>query len=90
METIKRNPRTAWREHSGIVLVITPDDSKIHKLNETGTFVWKMAGENGLSREKVLDAMVDEFETRRSDAEKDLEKFLKKVVEKGIMTKELP
>jgi hypothetical protein len=35
-----RNPLLAWRMIEGEVVVISPEDSSVHELNETASFIW--------------------------------------------------
>ena len=41
---IKRNPKVAWRVLEGMLVIVTPTDTTIHRLNTTGTFVWDFLG----------------------------------------------
>jgi hypothetical protein len=36
-----QNPNLAWREIDGEVVIISPEDSVVHELNATATFLWK-------------------------------------------------
>jgi Coenzyme PQQ synthesis protein D (PqqD) len=41
-----RNPLLAWRMIEGEVVVISPEDSSVHELNDTASFIWNaMNGE---------------------------------------------
>lgn len=37
----KKNPILAWREIDGETVIIFPDESVMHELNDTGSFIWK-------------------------------------------------
>lgn len=88
--TVKRNPRTAWREYDGTTLVITPDDSMLHKLNSTGTFVWGLLGEHGVLADDLLKAMAQRFDGERETMQRDLEGFLEQLSSKGVVMMESP
>jgi hypothetical protein len=37
----QKNPALAWREIDGETVLISPNDSVMHELNDTGSFLWK-------------------------------------------------
>jgi len=37
----QKNPALAWREIDDETVIISPNDSVMHELNDTGSFVWK-------------------------------------------------
>src|SRR5258708_39168252 len=39
--TWQKNPALAWREIDGETVIISPNDSVMHELNDTGSFLWK-------------------------------------------------
>ena len=39
----QQHPNAAWREVEGEVVIISPEDSVLHELNETASFIWKHA-----------------------------------------------
>ena len=45
---IVRNPKLAWREVDGEMVIISPEDSQVHELNETASLIWKHAGGESL------------------------------------------
>ena len=57
----QQHPNAAWREVEGEVVIISPEDSFLHELNETGSFIWKHAtGE--LSTEEIAGRLAMEFD----------------------------
>ncbi|MFH0920177.1 MAG: PqqD family protein [Fibrobacterota bacterium] len=85
---MKRNPRTAWRQYGETVLVITPDDRKVHELNETASFLWNAVGEGGTSPANLCEGLVKSYEVEPGQAKKDVSKFVKLMVQKAILEKE--
>ena len=39
---ISRNPKLAWREVDGEMVIISPEDSQVHELNETASLVFAL------------------------------------------------
>lgn len=37
----KKNPILAWREIDGETVIILPDESVMHELNGTGSYIWR-------------------------------------------------
>jgi hypothetical protein len=38
---LEKNPALAWREIDEETVIISPGESVMHELNDTGSFVWK-------------------------------------------------
>ncbi len=57
----RRSSRVAWREIDGEIVIISPEDSSVHELNETAGAFWRAAdGKRDLSEiAKVLAAAYD-------------------------------
>jgi hypothetical protein len=37
----QKNPALAWREIDEATIIISPNDSVMHELNDTGSFLWR-------------------------------------------------
>jgi Coenzyme PQQ synthesis protein D (PqqD) len=87
----ERNPNLAWREIDGEVVIISPEDSQVHELNETASLIWKHAdGTHGLEEITAQVAAVYDVapEAARTDvaeliAQLDEKRLLISVAEKG-------
>lgn len=61
--------------------------SKIHgmiALSESGALLWNLLLQ-GADKEKLVSALLDEYEIDRKTAEKDTERFIKGLVEQGAL-----
>lgn len=61
--------------------------SKIHgmiALSESGALLWNLLLQ-GADKEKLVSALLDEYEIDRQTAEKDTEKFIEGLVEQGAL-----
>jgi Coenzyme PQQ synthesis protein D (PqqD) len=83
-ETIVLNPQLAWREIEGHVVVISPEDSVVHELNETASFIWKQAS-NGRSLAEIARSVSDEYGVDAAQARKDAEELLAALSTKGLL-----
>ena len=63
---------------------ITVDFSGIISLNETGAFLWDLLSKD-VTRDALLTALLDEYETSEATAEKDIDAFLQTLREKDIL-----
>jgi coenzyme PQQ synthesis protein D (PqqD) len=71
----RRNPTAGFRIFEGQATIVMPDGSYIHVLNEIGSRVWDMM--DGVKSEaEIVDAICEEFDTTRPQAEKDVREFL--------------
>lgn len=56
----------------------------IMTLNETSVFIWKQL-EREKDKEEILEAILEEYEVSREQAERNLEEFLKALKKIGIL-----
>lgn len=80
---ITRNPNLAWREVDGEMVIISPEDSRVHELNETASLVWKHA--EGKTLDELAEKISAEYEVARETARADLEELLATLGEKQLM-----
>ena len=79
-----RNPQLAWREIDGEVVIISPEDSQVHELNETAALVWKFAdGERTI--EEIAASLAAEYEVARDSAQKDVVELIAQLGEKQLL-----
>ncbi len=81
--TIVRNPKLAWREVDGAMVIISPEDSQVHELNETASLIWKHA--EGDSLEEMANRISAEYEVGLETARADLEELLAALQEKQLV-----
>lgn len=68
----RRNPKLAWREIDGEIMIISPEDNVLHELNETAAEVWRSVdGKRGLREiaESLAETYDAPFETVQADVE---------------------
>ncbi|MGD0543222.1 MAG: PqqD family protein [Candidatus Acidiferrales bacterium] len=80
---ITRNPKLAWREVDGAMVIISPEDSQVHELNETASLFWKHA--EGKTLDELVERIAAEYEVARETARNDLEELLAALGEKQLM-----
>jgi hypothetical protein len=83
---IQRQSEVAWRLIDGEAVVITPVDSTMHSLNDTGTRIWE-AIDGQRSLKQVANIVAAEFEVDRGRAEKDTLWFVECLAKKGLVDK---
>jgi len=82
-ECVIRNPRLAWREVDGEMIIISPD-GQVHELNETATLVWKnAAGDKGL--EEIAGEIAVEYDVTLENARADLAELLVVLEQKQLV-----
>lgn len=72
---------------SNVVVAVgarTKEFSGVINLTETSAFVWKML-EKGADKQEIITAILTEYEVDRTTAEKDLDEFLQKITEAGLV-----
>lgn len=87
MPVYRQNPRTAGRRLQGVVFVVTPDDQRLHELNETAAAIWECAA-NGCTVEDATAAIVARFEVTQERALEDVRKCCEDLVRRQILVEE--
>lgn len=62
----------------------TVDFNGIMTLNDTGMFLWGLL-EKGAQKEDLLKALLSEYDVDEATAKEDIEKFLTKLLEAGLV-----
>jgi Coenzyme PQQ synthesis protein D (PqqD) len=68
---IIRNPTLAWREIDGETVIISPEDSQVHELNETASLIWKHA--EGKTVQEVAERLSAVYEISVEAARADID-----------------
>ena len=80
----RQNPDTPTRTIEGEAVVITPDDSQLHNLNQTATLIWERA--NGThSLEEICQEMLQTFEVEEKELRTDILEFVHESQSKGML-----
>jgi hypothetical protein len=88
-QALRHNPLLAWREIDGGVVIISPEDHRIHELNSTASFVWKqMDGRRTV--EDLADLLTKEFDTVRESALVDIDQLVSSLEEKSLLQRISP
>lgn len=80
----ERNPNLAWREIEGEVVIISPEDSHVHELNETASLVWKCA-DGTRSLEEIAARMAAEYDIAMDAARVDVREIIAVFEEKQLL-----
>ena len=83
----KKNPHTAGRVIDGLAFVVTPDDNKLHTLNDTATYLWQEAA-HGLTAEGAADKLTARYQVDRATALRDADACLRDLVTRQILIAE--
>jgi hypothetical protein len=65
------NPKLAWREIDGETVIISPEDSQVHELNETASLIWKHA--EGKTVQEVAERLSAVYEISVEAARADID-----------------
>lgn len=81
----ERNPRLAWREIDGEAVIISPEDSHVHELNETASLIWKRAdGRHNV--DEIAAAVSEEYEVPFAVAATDVRELISTLEQKGLLS----
>lgn len=80
----QRNRILAWREIDGEIVIVSPNDSVLHELNETGSFVWKRLDGRRPPAE-IAASLVAEYDVNLEDALRDIETLLGELASRQLL-----
>lgn len=81
---INVNPLLAWREIDGQVIVISPEDSMLHELNEAASFTWRQIGA-GQDEGEIARSLESEYGLEAAIARDDTRAILEEFEAKGLL-----
>lgn len=81
-----RKPRKglAHREIDGSVYIVDAAGSRLHRLNGTGSFIWKNLA-SGKTPRSIAAALREEFEVSGEEAFSDTENFIRELERSGLL-----
>jgi hypothetical protein len=79
-----RNPKLAWREIEGEIVIISPEKSQVHELNETAALIWKQA-DGKSDAEQIAARLSEEYDVTREAARTDVNELLARLEEKDLL-----
>ena len=80
----QKNPILAWRELDGDIVIISPSDSVLHELNETGSFIWKQLDGRRPAAE-IAAGLAAEYDVKPEDALRDIEALLGELASRQLL-----
>lgn len=82
--TIQRNPHTAFRSLEAEGLIMDPETSSLHSINEVGCVIWEFISEPRKVGD-VVEKVLQEFECDRETATQDTLDFVQTLTEQGLL-----
>ncbi len=80
----KPNPTVRQRDFGNQIVLVDPDKVLVHELNEVGTFLWSLV-DGARSADQMAQALTEEFEVSHDEALGDVENFLKRLAQLGLI-----
>ncbi len=81
----RQQPNIPARNVEGVMAVITPRTSEIHRLNGVATELWERCVDPGATREQLIASLSDRYEVSRDRLEADVDAFLTEATAKGLL-----
>jgi hypothetical protein len=81
----ERNPKLAWREIDGEAVIISPEDSHVHELNETASLIWKHA-DGRHSVDEIALIVAEGYDVPLPRARADVSELIEILGGKGLLT----
>jgi len=80
----QKNPALAWREIDGETIIISPNDSVMHELNDTGSFLWKNI-DGRKSAAELAELLVENYEVAPDIALSDTQALLEEMASRKLL-----
>ena len=79
-----KNPALAWREIEGRTVIVSPTESVLHELNDTGSLIWKwLDGEH--SSQAIAKMLAQEYEVEPETAQADVETLIARLAGQKLL-----
>jgi hypothetical protein len=80
----QKNPALAWREIDEATVIISPTDSVMHELNDTGSFLWKNI-DGQRSAAELAELLVESYEVAPDVALSDTQALLEEMSSRKLV-----
>ena len=80
----QKNPALAWREIDDETIIISPNDSVMHELNDTGSFLWKNI-DGRKSAAELAELLVENYEVTPDVALSDTQALLEEMASRKLL-----
>ncbi|HEX4545786.1 MAG TPA: PqqD family protein [Candidatus Acidoferrum sp.] len=85
----QKNPALAWREIDEETVIISPNDSVMHELNDTGSFLWKNIDGHRCAAE-LAELLVANYEVTPDTALADTQSLLEEMCSRKLVVPAQP
>ncbi len=82
--TVRQNENVAWRKIEGEAFLISPEDSRLYRLNGVATRIWELCEEEA-SVGAIAEALCREFDVDRETAVRDTRWLAEAFMEKHLL-----
>jgi hypothetical protein len=82
--TWQKNPALAWREIDDETVIISPNDSVMHELNDTGSFLWKNI-DGKKSAAELAELLAENYEVTPDIALSDTQALLEEMSSRKLL-----
>ena len=80
----QKDPALAWREIDDETVIISPNDSVMHELNDTGSFLWKNI-DGKKSAAELAELLVQNYEVAPDVALSDTQSLLEEMSSRKLV-----
>jgi len=80
----QKNPALAWREIDDETIIISPNDSVMHELNDTGRFLWKNI-DGTKSAAELAQLLAENYEVTPEIALSDTQALLEEMLSRKLV-----
>src|SRR5258708_31442781 len=82
--TWQKNPALAWREIDDETVIISPNDSVMHELNDTGSFLWENI-DGKKSAAELAELLAENYQVTPDMALSDTQALLEQIASRNMV-----
>lgn len=83
-DKLKPKKKLVTRFLGSKAIILDPDTTKIHELNETASLIWRLVN-RGSSLKKIIEGICATYKVSKKEAKEDTIEFLKKYLKTGMI-----
>ena len=88
-KSVVRCEDAVFREINGETVLLTPENSTVHVLNEVGTKIWSLT-EKPITVQSIVGAIIEEYDVSPEVLHKDVKRFISELISKGVLQELVP
>ena len=88
-KSVVRSKDAVSRVIDGETVLLTPENSTVHVLNDVGTKIWSLT-EKPITIQSIVGEIIEEYDVSPEVLHKDVKSFINELISKGVLKELVP